>query len=153
MKKLLAVALVATVACGCVCVNKSDGGTACLRPTILKDAVHEKYTISETPVTAKATAVTILGFITIGDPEVTHWSDNVDGNVYFFGAAGIAKNAAYSKACEENNCDSIVSARYTITRTNFFFYDQAVAELTGYPAKFAGIEVLPPPVPGCPAQK
>lgn len=116
--------------------------------------MHEKYTISDKPVTAKATAVGILGFIIVGDPDVDHWADNVDGgNARFLGSAAVAKNGAYAKACNENNCDSLVSARYKVKRTNYIVYDQSVAEVTGYPAKLEGIEVLPAPMPPCPMQK
>ena len=143
MKKLMAVAMIAAVACGCVSVNKNDGGTACLKPAVVKDAVYEKYTISDKEVTANAQAVGIFGFIIIGDAEATHWADNVDGTSVFMSTAAMAKNNAYSKACEENKCDSLVAARYTVTRKNYFVFDQASATVTGYPAKLDGIEVLP----------
>ncbi|MBQ8126301.1 MAG: hypothetical protein IJ173_10570 [Kiritimatiellae bacterium] len=153
MKKLVAVAMIAAVACGCVSVNKNDGGTVCLKPAVVKDAVYEKYTISDKAVTAKAQAVGICGFIVIGDAEATHWADNVDGTARFMSTPAMAKNNAYSKACEENKCDSLVAARYSVTRKNYFVFDQATATVTGYPAKLDGIEVLPAPVPACPAQK
>lgn len=151
MKKLMAVAFVAAVACGCVSVHKNDGGDACLKPRILKDAVHEKYAISETPVTAKATAVGICGFIIVGDPDVTHVADNVEGGPRFLGSAAVAKNGAYSKACEEAKCDSLVGTRYTVKRTNYVVYDQSTVEVTGYPAKLEGVELVPAPV--APEQK
>ena len=153
MKKLLAVAIVASVACGCVSVNKNDGGTNCLKPAVVKDAVYEKYDISDKPVTAKAQALGICGFIIIGDAEATHWADNVEGSSRFMRTTTMAKNNAYSKACEENKCDSIVAARYSITRKNYFVFDQVAATVTGYPAKLTGIEVISAPTPDCPAQK
>jgi hypothetical protein len=149
MKKLMMAAVIAAIACGCVSVNKNDGGTKCLTPAVVKDTVYEKYSISDKPVTANAQAVGILGFIIIGDAEATHWADNVAGEARFRTTVGMAKNNAYSKACEANNCDSIVAARYSVTRKNFFVFDQASATVTGYPAKLTGIEVLPAPVPPC----
>ena len=153
MKKLLVVTIVASVVCGCVSVNKNDGGTNCLRPAIVKDAVYEKYDISDKPVTAKAQALGICGFIIIGDAEATHWADNVEGSSRFMRTTTMAKNNAYSKACEENKCDSIVAARYSITRKNYFVFDQVVATVTGYPAKLTGIEVISAPTPACSAKK
>lgn len=153
MKKLLAVAIVASVVCGCVSVNKNDGGTNCLKPAVVKDAVYEKYDISDKPVTAKAQALGICGFIIIGDAEATHWADNVEGSSRFMRTTTMAKNNAYSKACDENKCDSIVAARYSITRKNYFVFDQVAATVTGYPAKLTGIEVIPASTPACPAKK
>ena len=37
MKKLMMAAALAALACGCVTVNKNDGGDACLKPKICKD--------------------------------------------------------------------------------------------------------------------
>ena len=115
MKKLMMAAALAALACGCVTVNKNDGGDACLKPKICKDCVHEKYTVAQQPVTAKSTAIGICGLFVIGDPEVTHFSDQTCDR-FLFGSAGAAKNGAYSKACDAAKCDSIVGARYTLTR-------------------------------------
>ena len=153
MNKLITVAMVAAIACGCVSVHKNDGGTDTLRPKVVKDAVYEKYTIGETPVKAKATAVGICGFIIVGDPDVTHVADDVDSNVRYFGSAAVAKNGAYSKACEENDCDAIVGARYKVKRTNYVVYDQSVVEITGYPAKLEGVELLKAPKACCAEEK
>lgn len=154
MKKLMMAAMIVAVACGCVSVNKNDGGTKCLTPAVVKDTVYEKYSISDKPVTAKAQAIGIMGFIVIGDAEATHWADNVEGATRFMNTPAMAKNNAYSKACEENGCDSIVAARYSVTRKNYFVFDQASATVTGYPAKLTGIEVLPAPAaPCCPEKK
>ena len=144
MKKLMMAAAVAALACGCVTVNKNDGGDACLKPKICKDCVHEKYTVSEQPVTAKCTVIGICGLFTIGDPEVTHFSDQTP-NAIAFGSLGKAKNGAYSKAGDAAKCDSIVGARYTATKTNYFVYDTSVVEITGYPAKLTGVELIPAP--------
>lgn len=153
MKKLLGLAALAMVASGCVSVNKNDGGEACLKPTIVKDAVYEKYDIGTTPVTSKGAAVGILGFIIIGDAEATHWADDVEMRSRMRNTIEVARNNAYSKACEQNGCDSIVGARYNIKRTNYFVYDQVLAEITGYPAKMTGIEVIKAPMPACPAKQ
>ena len=151
MKKLMMAAALAALACGCVTVNKNDGGDACLKPKICKDCVHEKYTVAQQPVTAKSTAIGICGLFVIGDPEVTHFSDQTCDR-FLFGSAGAAKNGAYSKACDAAKCDSIVGARYTLTRTNYFVYDTSTVELTGYPAKLTGVELISAPCcckPGC----
>lgn len=144
MKNLVIAAAIAAIAIGCVTVNKNDGGNDCLRPKVCKDCVHEKYAVADKPVTAKCTTVGICGLFVIGDPEVTHFSDQTPDRIAF-GSLGRAKNGAYSKACEAAKCDSIVGARYTAKKTNYFVYDVSTVELTGYPATLTGVEV----VPGC----
>ena len=152
MKKLMMAAAVAALASGCITVNKNDGGDACLKPQICKDCVHEKYTVAEQPVTAKATVVGICGLFTIGDPEVTHISDQAPASRFAFGSVPKAMNGAYSKACDAAKCDSIVGARYTVTKTSYVVYDTTTVEVTGYPAKLTGVELVPAPC-CCPAAK
>ena len=152
MKKLIMTAALAAIACGCITVNKNDGGDACLKPRICKDAVHEKYSVSDKPVTVKATAIGIMKLFVIGDPEATHFSDQTPDR-FAFGSVAVAKNAAYSKACDAAKCDSIVGARYTVKRTNYFVYDTTTVELTGYPAKLVGVELAPCCKKACPMAK
>ena len=152
MKKLMMAAALAALACGCVTVNKNDGGDACLKPKICKDCVHEKYTVAQQPVTATCTVIGICGLFTIGDPEVTHISDQAPCEKVPFGATPKAKNGAYSKACDAAKCDSIVGTRYTVTRQDYFVYETVTAEISGYPAKLTGVELISAPCcckPGC----
>lgn len=151
MNKTIAAALVATAMCGCITVNKNDGGEACLRPPTIKDVVHEKYSVGDSPVTATANAMGICGFIIIGDPEVTHWADATDDvRLPFKSSAAVAKNGAYSKACEQNGCDALVGTRYTVKKTSYVVFDKAVATVTGYPAKLEGVELIKAPCGKCP---
>ena len=114
--------------------------------------MHEKYTVAQQPVTAKCTVIGICGLFTIGDPEVTHISDQAPCERVPFGAMPKAKNGAYSKACDAAKCDSIVGARYTVTTQDYFVYETVTAEITGYPAKMTGVELISAPCcckPGC----
>lgn len=152
MKKLIMTAALAAVTCGCISVHKNDGGDACLKPRICKDAVHEKYSVADKPITVKATAIGIMKLFVIRDPEATHIADQTPDR-FAFGSVPAAKNAAYAKACEQAKCDSIVGARYKVTNTNYFVYDTTTVELTGYPAKLVGVELAPCCKKACPAAK
>lgn len=142
MKKVMMTAALAALACGCISVHKNDGGDACLKPRVCKDCIHEKYTVADRTVSSKCTVIGICGLFTIGDPEVTHFSDQTSDFISF-GSLGRAKNGAYSRACDAAKCDSIVGARYTATKTDYFVWDRTTVEMTGYPAKLAGVEVVP----------
>ena len=56
-----------------------------------------------------------------------------------------AKNGAYANACDAAKCDQLVATRYTVTVEDYFVYAKCKAEVTGYPAKVEGVEVLTPP--------
>jgi len=157
MKKLMAAALVAAVACGCVTVNKNDGGESNMRVKIVKDVLHEKYTVGETTVSASDEIQCLFGFICWGS-SATHIADTTD-EIIPVGMIPKAKNGAYANACDAAGCDQLVGTRYKVTTTDYFFYTTCKAEVTGYPAKVSAVEVLPPcaapckdkcPPTGCP---
>ena len=56
-----------------------------------------------------------------------------------------AKNGAYANACDAGKCDQLVGTRYKITTEDYFVYAKCKAEVTGYPAKVTGVEVVTPP--------
>lgn len=140
MKKLMVVAVLAAMASGCISVNKNDGGDACLRPCIVKDKVHEKYEVGTTPVTATESLNVLFGFITWGK-TATHKADAAP--FAWFDKVGEAKNGAYANACDQANCDSIVGTRYNVRVEDYFVFKKLSCEITGYPAKITGVELIP----------
>lgn len=145
-KMMLGIALVA-VAAGCVSKYRNDGGDANLRPTIVRDVAYEKYDISDRAVSSVdqriGIAIPVLSLFTgriIVGGLAGHFADNVDRGWAPYETAMWAKNGAYAAACEKEGCDSIVGARYDVEYINYFFWDQAKVTITGYPAKFTGIE-------------
>ena len=147
MKKLMAAALVAAVACGCVTVNKNDGGESNMRAKVIKDVVHEKYTVADKTVTASDEIQCLFGFICWGS-SATHIADTTD-ELIPFGMVPKAKNGAYANACDAAGCDQLVATRYKVTTTDYFVYATCKAEVTGYPASVSGVEVLPPCAAPC----
>lgn len=141
MKKLIAVAAIAAVACGCISVHKNDGGNSDLRPEIVKAKVVEKMTVGAQPVTAEEEIQCVLGLICWG-ATATHVADQAEFSG--FGPVAKAKNGAYAKACEAAGCDQLVGTRYTITMEDYVVYKKCKVVVTGYPVTLQGVEVLPP---------
>ena len=145
MKKLAIACILAAAAAsmtGCVSVSKNDGGESCLRPNICKECILKKYEVGKEKVAAEETVKCALNFICWGG-TASHYADQAEFSG--FGAVSKAKNGAYAKACEAAKCDQIVGTRYTITTDDYFFYKKVKAEISGYPAKMTGVEI----VPGC----
>ena len=142
MNKLMAAALVAAVACGCVTVNKNDGGESNMRAKVVKDVIHEKYAVAEQTVSAADEIQCLFGFICWGS-SATHIADTTD-ELFPFGMIPKAKNGAYANACDAAGCDQLVGTRYKVTTTDYFVYAKCKAEVTGYPASVVGVDVLPP---------
>jgi hypothetical protein len=152
MKKLLTAATLAALACGCVTVNKNDGGEADLKMRICKDVIHEKISLEEKPVTAEDNIHCLFGLITWGS-AATHIADLAgDANALALVASPVdkAKNGAYAIACDAAKCDQLVATRYKVTTQDYYVYKKLKAEVTGYPAKVTGVEVVPAPcLKGC----
>ena len=141
MKKLMMATAIAALACGCVSVHKNDGGESDLRTRICKDVIHEKLTVSDKQVSAEDQVQCLFGFICWGS-TATHVADQAEFSG--FGKFAKAKNGAYANACEAGNCDQLVGTRYKVTVEDYFVYAKCKAEVTGYPAKVAGVEVVTP---------
>lgn len=142
MKKLMFVAVAAALAGGCKVVRVNDGGDCNRAPKVCKDFVHEKYTIADKPVSATQTVEHVLKLFTWG-ATADHIADYVECPV-MFGPAAKARNAAYAKACSDSGADSIVGAKYKISAEDYFVYGKVTCEITGYPAKMTGVEVITP---------
>lgn len=154
MKKLIMTAALAAVACGCVTVNKNDGGESDLRMKICKDVIREKVTVGDKQVSATDNIHCLFGFICWGS-SASHDADLAEGSedsAKLFGlmAAPLSpmqkvKNGAYANACDAAKCDQIVGTRYKVTAEDYYVYKKYKAEITGYPAKVDGVEVVPAP--------
>ena len=141
MKKLMMAAVVAAVACGCITNVKNDGGDACLQPSVVKDIVHEKFTVADKTVSAQDKINCLFGFISWGS-TATHFADAVCGQGPFMNAVGRAKNGAYANACDAAKCDQIVGAKYKVTTEDYFVFKKIQAEISGYPASLTGVELI-----------
>ena len=142
MKKLIMTAALAAVACGCTTVVKNDGGESNLRVKVCKDIVHEKLSVADSQVTAKDQLHSLFGFIFWGS-SATHVAALTDDFAPFPTAR--VKNGAYANACDAAKCDQLVATRYKVKKEDYFVYEKYTAEITGYPAKVTGVEVVTPP--------
>lgn len=139
MKKLMAAAAIAAIACGCVTANKNDGGNSCLKPQIVKDGMHLKYEVGKERVKGTDTLNCLFGFITWGS-TATH---SCDQSEFALGGIGLVKNGAYANACDAAKCDQIVGARYTVTANkDWFVFQHYEAEVSGFPASVKEVEVV-----------
>ncbi len=137
MKKLMITTALALLACGCITVNKNDGGNSCVKPGIVKDRIHLKYDVSNTRVQGSDQLNCLFGWICWG--STAHIADQGE---FGFGAANKAKNGAYANACDAAKCDSLVGARYTITTEDYFVFKKVKAEVSGLPAKIVSAEII-----------
>lgn len=144
MKKLMMVAALAALASGCITVNKNDGGDDCLKPCIAKDIVHEKYEVGTTPVTATESLNVLFGLIAWGK-TATHTADAAPFK--WFDKVGEVRNGAYANACDQAKCDSIVGTRYNVRVEDYYVFKKLSCEISGYPAKITGVELIENKVP------
>ena len=138
MKKLMTTVALAAIACGCITVNKNDGGNSCLKQGTIKDKVHLKYELGNDRVQASDQLNCLFGFICWGS-TATHKADQGECG---FGADSKVKNGAYANACDAAKCDQIAGARYTITTDDYFVFKKIRAEVSGYPVKVVGAEIV-----------
>lgn len=151
MKKLIATMTLAALACGCITVNKNDGGDSCLKPCMIKDKIHLKYEVGNERVQATDQINCLFGLICWGSTAHT-----ADQSEFGFGANAKVKDGAYANACDAAKCDQIAGARYTITAKDYFVFKQLKAEISGYPVKVVKAEVvdgLKFPTPAAPTKK
>lgn len=142
MKKIIVASALAALACGCITVNKNDGGNSCLKPAVVKDKVHIKYELGKDRVNATDQIFCLFGWISWGS-TATHIADHGECSPGLFPSPQVkAKNGAYANACEAANCDSIAAARYTVTTDDYFVFKKVKAEVSGYPAKAVGVELI-----------
>ncbi len=147
MKKLMMAMSLAALACGCVSVNKNDGGNSNLKLHTVRDAMHLKYEVGKDRVAGCDQLNCLFGFIYWGSTAHTP-----DQSEFGFGVRARVKDGAYANACDGAKCDQIVAARYKITVDDYFVFQKAKAEVNGFPARVTSVEVMdgvkcPPPPP------
>ena len=71
MKKIIVASALAALACGCITVNKNDGGNSCLKPAVVKDKVHIKYELGKDRVNATDQVFCLFGWISWGSTAIT----------------------------------------------------------------------------------
>ena len=140
MKKIMVAAALAALATGCITVNKNDGGDDCVKPKIVKDIVHEKYEVGTAPITATESLNVLFGVITWGN-TATHIADASPFRNPF-DVTGKVRNGAYANACDQAKCDSVVGTRYNVRVEDYFVFKKLTCEITGYPAKLTGVELI-----------
>jgi len=151
---MMAVAASAMAMAGCITTEKNDGGDACLKPTIVKDIVHEKYSVEKNTITASEslTYVKFGPFAFTWGGTATHIADKAPvGNIAFYGLTPQQKalNGAFANACDQAGCDSLVGARYRYTNEDYWVFGKVTCEATGYPSKLTGVELIPNTTPCC----
>ncbi len=138
MKKVLVGLMLAAAGAGCITANKNDGGNSSLKPCQIKDKLHLKYSVEKNTVSAKDQMHCLFGFICWGS-TATHTADQGEFGLTL---SSKVKNGAYANACEAANCDQIAAARYKVTTKDYFVYQKAQAEITGYPVKVVDVETV-----------
>lgn len=141
MKQMLVGVGIAAILTGCVAVRQNDGGESNIRPYIVKDTVHEKYEVANEKVSSSDSINCLLFFIRWGSnaKHIADCSDAPTGTLI-----GRAKNGAYAIACDDAGCDALIGTTYKVTEKNYFFVFQRVtAELSGFPVKLTGAEIIP----------
>ena len=139
MKKVVMIAALAALACGCVSTRKNDGGDASLQVPVVKDIIHEKYEIKNETVTGEESLNVLFGLIVWGK-TATHYADAAPFR--FFDKIGEAKNGAYANACDKAKCDAIVGAHYKVRIEDYFVFKKLTCEIFGYPATLKGVELI-----------
>lgn len=137
MKKLVTSMAIAALACGCISVNKNDGGDSDLRPHAIKDTIHLKYEIGKDRVQGEDQVNCLFGWICWG--STAHVADQSE---FGWGVNAKAKDGAYANACDAAKCDQIAGARYEITTEDYFVFKKVKAEVSGYPVRVVGGEIL-----------
>ena len=138
MNKLSVAVALASVACGCVSVNKNDGGDPRLAPPLAQDKIHMKYEVQKNQIKAEDQMHCLFGFICWGS-TATHKCDQAEGG---WRLSDRVKDGAYANACDAAKCDQLVGARYKVTVDDFFVYAKGKAEVSGYPSKLVDVEVI-----------
>ncbi len=150
MKKILLLTLgvIALATSSCISIHNNKAAAANMPVATVQPAQYQAITeIGSAPVTAEVTGHTVLKFFSWGMPDT--FADNGDFGgaststplpLPFIGGDSYAKfkQAAVYRACEENNCDSLMDARYVITKKSYVVYEQVNCKVIGTPVKITG---------------
>ena len=163
MKKTLNVTLFSVLLLtlvGCSTIHNNKGASENMPAAVVCPMRYQVITeIGNEPISATVTGHNILKIFKFGIPNT--FADNGD-----FGAAGEStgpsmplplplpsvggdpyakyRQAAVYIACEENKCDSLMDARYTIVTKDYLVYEQVTCTVTGIPVKVKGYKPIEP---------
>ena len=148
---------------GCTHVNSSDGGNMTIYPDVMgpTDSYRPIYKVDTTKrVTGEASINVLFGIFTWGaDSELfgpwTAAASADNAEIYDWGffnfllpiipnSKRLSSKAAFYDACKKNNCDSIVAARYEVTKKSYIVFSKCKAEVKGFPATLSKVEVVKP---------
>lgn len=162
MKKVLSVLLLGAIltTVGCINVHTNQSATACVPPAKSVTVMYVPETeLGNDRVSATVTGNSLLGIIKWGLPSSYADGTSISGsmgeggNLPFAGAVLDEtlpfKQAAVYIACEENQCDSLLDARYVITAKDYIVFKQVICKVTGTPVKIKGYKKLECPKANC----
>ncbi len=144
---LVAVAAVAVVMTGCKSINTSDAGNMNLYPETYKPLYGYRPVFevdTKAKVAGEANVHVLFGIFCWGasnfaDNASVFAADSFWAN-FFPSAKNISGKAAFYNACITNKCDAVIAARYEITTTDYFVYQNVNSKISGYPAVMTGLD-------------
>ena len=173
MKNLLLFTLclgVLAIFTGCTIVNNNKGTSDNLPAAIARPAYYQAITeIGEKPVSAEVTGNLLFKTFRWGIPFTFAANASFSGSmVEPFDFAGMTmssggislspisfdpydafKKAAAYRACEENGCDSLMDARFVITRNYYVIFEVVTCKVSGIPVKVTGYKLITCPHENC----
>ena len=150
MKKILLLTLgvIAFATSSCISIHNNKAATANMPVATVQPAHYQAITeIGTAPVTTEVTGHSVLKIFSWGMPDTFADNGSFSGGsaspLPFIGGDSYAKfkQAAVYRACEENNCDSLMDARYVITKKNYVVYEQVNCKVIGTPVKITGYKL------------
>jgi hypothetical protein len=151
MKKVLLLAVVGVMfaSVGCVTVHNNKAASTNMPVAVAEPAQYQAITeIGQDRVSATVTGNSLMGIINWGMPNTFADGGMVSSDIgtialpSFMDVFGKFKLAAIYCACEENNCDSLMDARYIITTKDYYVFKQVICTVTGIPVKVTGYKLI-----------
>ncbi|MBQ7178805.1 MAG: hypothetical protein IJS08_15420 [Victivallales bacterium] len=163
MKKVLSVLLLGAIlsTVGCISAHTNQSATTSVPPAkvVSVDAYAPETELGNDRVSATVTGNSILGIIKWGMPATFADFTAIPGSMALGSNIPVSvsilddtlpfKQAAVYIACEENQCDSLLDARYVITTKDYLVFKQIVCKVTGIPVKIKGYKKLECPKANC----
>ena len=159
MKKVLSVLLLGAIlsTVGCISIHTNQSATTSVPPAkvVTIDAYAPETELGNDRVSASVTGNSLLGIIKWGLPSTYADFTSIPGSMGNLQVASLLddtlpfKQAAVYIACEENQCDSLLDARYVLTVKDYIVFKQVVCKVTGTPVKIKGYKKLECPKANC----
>lgn len=151
MKKVLLLAVIGVMfaSVGCVTVHNNKAAATNMPVAVAEAAHYQAITdVGQQRVSATVKGNSILGIINWGMPNTFADGGMVSSDAgsislpSFMDVFGKFKLAAIYTACEENNCDSLMDARYVITTKDYYVFKQVTCTVSGVPVKITGYKLI-----------